>query len=237
MGQHHRGRRPHPTGDRRAVRAPCHAAGDEGRRHEVRQDRGGHGLARPGDDRRRTPSTSSGSNRRSRRRPVPEDLHRPTRDEIDELEKATAERRPTGAAQRASPRMSPPWCTGGRVRSGRRGEPGAVRPGASLESLDERRWTAALTEAPHVHPAGGGRCRRRGVAGRTGLSSEPVGGASAGWPRAAATSTTPGHRPRRVPSRPTSCRVAGWCAAGSAIAGVELERLRKARCSRRRSRA
>ena len=46
---------------------PRDPADHAGRRHEVRQDRGRRPVARPGDARRRTPSTSSGSTSRTRR--------------------------------------------------------------------------------------------------------------------------------------------------------------------------
>ena len=47
VGQHHRRRGLRPPAGRRAGAGVHHAAGDQGRRHEVRQDRGRRGLARP----------------------------------------------------------------------------------------------------------------------------------------------------------------------------------------------
>ena len=46
VGQHHHGGRADPQGARRRGLRPDLAAGGEGRRHQVRQDRVGHGLAR-----------------------------------------------------------------------------------------------------------------------------------------------------------------------------------------------
>ena len=50
VGQHHRRRRADPAGRRRPGARPRDAAADQGRRHQVRQDRVRHHLARPGDD-------------------------------------------------------------------------------------------------------------------------------------------------------------------------------------------
>ena len=92
-----------------------HAAGDQGRRHQVRQDRGRHGLARPGDDDARTPSTSSGSTSTT---PMVATL--PAGD-VQLPRRATRSRRwrrrppnarPRGTAQRAlAERADHRWCT------------------------------------------------------------------------------------------------------------------------------
>ena len=50
VGQHHRRRRADPPRRRRQGPRLRHAAGDQGRRHQVRQDRGRRAVARPGDD-------------------------------------------------------------------------------------------------------------------------------------------------------------------------------------------
>ena len=50
VGQHHRRRRAHPAGRRRPRPRVRHAPGHQGRRHQVRQDRGRRPVARPGDD-------------------------------------------------------------------------------------------------------------------------------------------------------------------------------------------
>ena len=50
VGQHHRRRRADPARRRRPRARVRDAAGHQGRRHQVRQDRGRRALARPGDD-------------------------------------------------------------------------------------------------------------------------------------------------------------------------------------------
>ncbi len=50
VGQHHRRCRAHPAGHRQPGARLRHAAGHQGRRHQVRQDRGRRPVARPADD-------------------------------------------------------------------------------------------------------------------------------------------------------------------------------------------
>ena len=77
VGQHHRRRRLRPPPGRRAGAGLHHPAGDQGRRHEVRQDRGRRGLARPRDDQPVRLLPVLGQRRRPGRRPVPAVLQLP----------------------------------------------------------------------------------------------------------------------------------------------------------------
>ena len=63
VGQHHHGRRAHPQGLRRRGLGLHHAAHRQARRHQVRQDRVGHGLARCRSGPAPSPCTSSSSTR------------------------------------------------------------------------------------------------------------------------------------------------------------------------------
>ncbi len=180
VGQHHRRRRPHPPGRPAITCTPLPLRCHQGRRHEVRQDRVGDGLARPAltspyafyqfwlnaDDRDVVP--------------LPEGLHFRTREEIEELEKATAERPAARPAQRALAAESPRWCTDGRVRRGswRRagrcsaGEPRIARRANPRRSADR---DAARHPAGRPAAASGG-----GAAGSDRSVAEPIGGASGG---------------------------------------------------------
>ena len=118
--------------ERVSVARAGHAAGHQGRRHQVRQDRAAARLARPGADVAVRLLPVLAQHRRPRRRPLPAALHLP---------------RPRGdrGARDARPRSGPPparrsarWpqelTTPGARRAsrhaaGRGGEPGAVRPG------------------------------------------------------------------------------------------------------------
>ena len=61
VGQHHHGHRAHPQGVRRRGLGLHHAAHREAGRHQVRQDRDGHRLARCAAEPARSPCTSSSS--------------------------------------------------------------------------------------------------------------------------------------------------------------------------------
>ena len=71
------GRRLRPPARRRAGARVHHPAGDQGRRHQVRQDRGRRGLARPGDDQPVRLLPVLGQRRRPGRHPLPALLQLP----------------------------------------------------------------------------------------------------------------------------------------------------------------
>ncbi len=121
VGQHHRRRRAGPAGRGRPGARPGHAAADQGRRDQVRQDRGGHGLARPGDDLARTPSTSSSSTPRTRRSSSTSRCSaRAAGRRSTSWTGRPRSSRTSGPRSRRWPTTSPPWCTprpSGRRRS------------------------------------------------------------------------------------------------------------------------
>ena len=93
VGQPHRRRRADPPRRRRARARVRDAAGHQGRRHQVRQDRGRRALARPGDDDavRLLPVLAQRRGREGRRAAA--DLHVPARrEEIEALEAEHAEK-------------------------------------------------------------------------------------------------------------------------------------------------
>ena len=109
VGQHHRGRRPRPPCGTGPGARLHHAAGHQGRRHQVRQDRGQRRLARPDHDQPVRLLPVLGQRRRPRRRPATcaTSASAPARRSRSWRRRRRSDRRPGWRSGR-SPRSSPP---------------------------------------------------------------------------------------------------------------------------------
>ena len=173
------------------MHAADHAADHQGRRHEVRQDRGRRGLAGRRDDRRRTPSTSSGSTPRT---PIVVTL--PARSSPSAPARRSTRWRQS-VARAAAPREAQRTLAARRHhagarrrgrRSGRGGQRRRCSAGATRELAELDAGDAAATPRPSCR-------RRRGQVGRP--VRRPAGGDRPGRRRA----TPPGGRsPRAAPT-------------------------------------
>ena len=112
VGQHHRRRRLRPPARGRAGARLHHPAGHQGRRHQVRQDRGRRGLARPDDDQPVRLLPVLDQRRRPGRGQLPALLQLPVaaRRSRSWRRRRRSGRRPGWRSGR-SPRSSPRWCT------------------------------------------------------------------------------------------------------------------------------
>ena len=213
VGQHHR-RRPAgaPEGGRDGARADD-PAGDRFGRQQVRQvDGRRQPVARPGDDEPVRLVPVLRQHGRRRRGPLPAVVHLPVaRDELAELEQATAERPHERAAQRRLARELTTLVHGEARCAAVEHASQALFGRGELSQLDEPTLAAALREASVAElgpadPTPSPTCWwpadcRRARAQRGGRS-----------PRAARTSTTSGSRATTGGrSRRTSCTAAGWC--------------------------
>ena len=200
-----------------AVHALDHAADHQGGRHQVRQDRDRHRLARPRADEpvRVLPVLAQ---RRRRRRGAATSRSSPSAraSEIDELAAAVADAPAAREAQRALAYEVTSLVHGPRRRRpGRRGEPGAVRPGLAGRP---RRRDARRRRRRAAVGAGRGRRRDRRPARRDRRRGEQGRRATGDRRGRRVGQQRPGRRRGRRARPPTTCCTGGGrsCAAASA---------------------